>query len=85
MIEAVDCLSAAHSQRRLFLILATGLKWMPIFWNPVGPAGTPLHILKNNRRDTWAVDPCIHIITTASSSMHKTGTPSQHIHLTSGR
>jgi hypothetical protein len=38
---------------------------MPFFWNPVGPAGTPLHILKDNRRETWAVDPRIQIIPTA--------------------
>ncbi|KAN0068590.1 hypothetical protein V8E54_013314 [Elaphomyces granulatus] len=33
--------------------------------NPVGPAGTPLHILKDNRRETWAVNPRIQIIPTA--------------------
>lgn len=69
MAEAVVRLTAAHSSRRVYLILAVGLKWIPFLWDPVAPlnpAGSPLCILKDNQRDTWPVDLRIHIIAPAN-------------------
>ncbi|KAJ2898297.1 uncharacterized protein MKZ38_004022 [Zalerion maritima] len=50
--EAVGRLDVAHPTRRVYLILAIGLKWMPFLWDPVAPTlnpqGSPLNILKDN-------------------------------------
>ena len=61
MIEAVDRLSVALAAQALPSSYRSEVD--AIFL--VGPAGTPLHILKDNGRETWAVDPRIQIIPTA--------------------
>lgn len=38
MKEAVKSLNAAHPNRRVFLILTTGLKWLPFLWDPPNQA-----------------------------------------------
>ena len=66
IVEAADRLSVAYPVRRVYLILAIGLKWMPFLWDPVAPtlnpARSPLHILKDNQEETRVVDHRIHMI-----------------------
>lgn len=38
MNQAVTRLDNAHPNRRVFLILTTGLKWMPFLWDPPNQA-----------------------------------------------
>lgn len=68
--EAAERLRIAHPTRRVYLILAIGLKWMPFLWGPVAPtlnpAGSPLQVLKDNQRDVRAVDPGMHMIALAN-------------------
>jgi hypothetical protein len=64
--EAVVRLAVAHPTRRVYPILAIDLEWMPFLRDPVAPTlnpqGSPLNIMKDNRRDTWQADPRIHMI-----------------------
>lgn len=57
MTEAVGRLSSAHPNRNVWLVLATGLKWMVFYWNPTVGQNPALSILSHDRRTLWPVDP----------------------------
>lgn len=65
MSEIIERLSIAHPDRKVYFILAVGLKWMPFVWDPprvgqalVNPQGGPVRIRKANN-STWP--PCHHV------------------------
>ena len=61
--EIVSRQNSAYPLRRVYLILAIGLKWMPFLWDPeapLNPAGSPLYIQMANGQGSWPVDPRIH-------------------------
>lgn len=59
MSEAVDRLASAHPNRNVWLILATGMKWMVFYWNPMVGQNPPLAIISHDGRTAWPVDPRI--------------------------
>lgn len=62
MKEATERLSVAHPNRNVWLILATGLKWMVFYWDPNSPPqNPPLQIISHNQQMRWAVDRRIHV------------------------
>ncbi|RMZ79185.1 hypothetical protein DV738_g3437, partial [Chaetothyriales sp. CBS 135597] len=60
--EAVKRLETAHPMRKIYLIIAIGLRWLPFLWDPTIPLDTPLKVLKKNRRDCWLVDRRLRLI-----------------------
>ncbi|RMD39481.1 hypothetical protein DV735_g5637, partial [Chaetothyriales sp. CBS 134920] len=54
--EAVKRLETAHAMRKIYLIIAIGLRWLPFLWDPTTPLDSPLKVLKKNQRDGWLVD-----------------------------
>lgn len=56
MSEAVGRLASAHPDRNVWLVLATGLKWMVFYWNPRVGQNPPLSILSHDQRSSWPVD-----------------------------
>ncbi|KAK3936153.1 hypothetical protein QBC46DRAFT_322079 [Diplogelasinospora grovesii] len=63
--EAVGRLTSAHPQRKVFLILAVGMKWMPFLWDPQAQPSA-LNVVMANRTDSWPVDQRIHLIDAAT-------------------
>ncbi|KAK5994644.1 hypothetical protein PT974_05127 [Cladobotryum mycophilum] len=63
--EAVSRLHQAHPTRRVYLVLAFGINWIPLIWDPVppllNPVGSPLFI-RSNAGGSWPVDRRLHII-----------------------
>ncbi|KAH7328096.1 hypothetical protein B0I35DRAFT_8404 [Stachybotrys elegans] len=64
LTEAVEQLDVVHSPRKVYLIVAVGLKWLPFLWDPVASIldPSPLVILGASLQDTWEVDPRVHVI-----------------------
>lgn len=60
--EATERLAIAHPTRNVWLILATGLKWIVLYWNPLAPPlNPPLAVLKAVGNDTWDIDGRLHL------------------------
>lgn len=66
LFDAVDRLAVAYDTRRVYLILAVGLRWLPFLWDPAVVQNPPLHILDNNGAERWAVDPRVHPVPQAA-------------------
>lgn len=66
MSQATRRLGIAHSSRKVYFILAVGLKWMPFVWDPTIPAQTPIYFLDHNKAERWQVDPGVKMIPEAS-------------------
>lgn len=66
MMQAVKPLAAVHPTRRVYLILAVGMKWMPFLWEPATPLQNPLVIRDHDEEGHWEVDHRMHKIPNAS-------------------
>ncbi|KAK4151036.1 hypothetical protein C8A00DRAFT_36343 [Chaetomidium leptoderma] len=56
MEQCASRLELAHPARKLYVILAIGLKWMMFKWDPRHKTRSPLQMLADHRPDTWAMD-----------------------------
>ncbi|KAI0413568.1 hypothetical protein F5X98DRAFT_351839 [Xylaria grammica] len=59
MKQAITRLEVAHPNRRLYLLLAIGLRWMMFVWDPTvqRDQNTPLlEIVMADAQETWSVD-----------------------------
>lgn len=59
--EATKRLNAAHPTRNVWLIVASGLKWMVFYWDPSTVRAQPLQVKSAQAGLYWPLDPRINI------------------------